>query len=140
MAKVVIEFEGQQHRVEEEIAADDKRLRELLSTVYPDMANSVIERKPGEIIRITKRAGPKGSTPLEALIDAPEEINPALSMCRRIQRMELMGQLNYEQIDALSREIEEAIELGTESTISIRKTLQLLQSCQPTTGPIPHGF
>jgi hypothetical protein len=54
--------------------------------------------------------------------------------------MELMGQLNYEQIDALSREIEEAIELGTESTISIRKTLQLLQSCQPTTGPIPHGF
>ena len=59
MAKVVVEFEGQQHQVDERIAADDKCLCELLSSVYPDIASSVIDRT-GEVIKITKRAGSKG--------------------------------------------------------------------------------
>lgn len=59
MTKVSIQFEGQQHLIDENIANNDDRLRELLSAVYPDMSNCVIERA-GEIIKIAKRAGSKG--------------------------------------------------------------------------------
>ncbi|MBD2772558.1 hypothetical protein [Iningainema tapete] len=140
MVKVIVSFEGQQHPVDENIAADDQLLRDLFAPFYPDMANSVIERKPGEIIKIIKRAGPKGATPLEALIASPEEVNPAVIMCRKVQHMELMGELDYKSMNALSNEIEEAIKQGTEYSNVIRKTLRLLQTILPSSGAIPEGF
>lgn len=140
MVKVIVSFEGQQHPVDENIAANDQLLRDLFTPFYPDMANSVIERKPGEIIKIIKRAGPKGASPLEVLITSPEEVNPALTMCRKVQHMELMGELDYESMNALSNEIEEAIKQGTEYSNVIRKTLRLLEKILPSPGAIPEGF
>ena len=140
MTKVIVSFEGQQHPVDQNIAANDQLLRDLFAPFYPDMANSVIERKPGEIIKIIKRAGPKGATPLFVLIASPEFVNPAVTMCRKVQHMELVGELDYEGMNALSNEIESAIKQGTEYSSVIRKTLRLLQKIMPSPGAIPFGF
>lgn len=79
-------------------------------------------------------------TPLEYLIAAPESINPAIFMCRKIQHLELTGELDYQKINDLSSEIETAINLGTEISSNVMATIVTLKNCRPATELIPEGF
>jgi len=94
MATILVEIEGQQIDVEAAIAQDDNLLRQLFRPYYPDVANARIDRKEGEIIKVIKVAGPKGLSPLEILLDAPEAVNPAIQMCRVVQQRELTSSLD----------------------------------------------
>lgn len=140
MAKVLIEIEGQQIPVDEEIASDDNLLRQLLRPYYPDASNAKIDRKEGEIIKVVKVAGPKGTTPLEMLLDAPETVNPALVVCRKVQRQELTTALDYDSMKQLAAEIDEAIEIGTTEVEAVNRSIAVLQKSAPAPGLPPIGF
>ena len=143
MSKVFVEIEGQQIPVDEEIANDDNLLRQLFAPYYPDVANARIDRKEGEITKIIKVAGPKGatnSTPLQTLLAAPEEVNPAVKMCRIVQHRELTNQLDYSAMKSLSEEISTAIELGIQETEAGRRSLEVLQKSRSVPGIPPVGF
>ena len=141
--QVIVEIEGQTIPVDEDIANDDALLRQLFSPYYPDVANARIDRKEGEVIKIIKVAGSKGAikpTPLETLLLAPEEVNPAVRMCRIVQHHELTNQLEYESMASLSADIETAIRLGAQEAETVQKSLVILQKSSPVPGRTPLGF
>jgi len=140
MTKVLIEIEGQQIPVDAEIAQEDDLLRQLLRPYYPDASNARIDRKEGEIIKVVKVAGPKGITPLETLLNAPETVNPALVLCRIVQRQELTMPLGYADMKELVAEIDEAIEAGSTEVEEVNRSLKALQKSAPIAGDPPIGF
>ena len=79
-------------------------------------------------------------TVLEYLIAAPESINPVLSVCQKVQHLELIGELDNEKIDSLADEIETAIEIGNKFRSDVKATIDLLKKCSPATALIPEGF
>ncbi|MGB3208438.1 MAG: hypothetical protein WBB28_25920 [Crinalium sp.] len=141
--QTIVEIEGQTIPVDEEIANDDTLLRQLFTPYYPDVANARIDRKEGEVIKIIKVAGSKGSTnktPLETLLLAPEEINPAVKMCRVVQHHELTNPLGYDSMEALAADIETAIRWGAQEAETVQKSLVILQKSSPVPGLTPLGF
>ena len=79
-------------------------------------------------------------TVLEYLIAAPESINPVLSVCQKVQHLELIGKLDNEKMDSLADEIETAIEIGNKFRSDVKVTIDLLKKCSPATELIPEGF
>ena len=65
-------------------------------------------------------------TPLEFLITAPEEVNPALSMCRKLQRLELSGELDSATMKEMANAIELAISKGTDD---VKQLSELRNNC-----------
>jgi hypothetical protein len=138
---IIVIFENQQYPIPKEIAADDKKLRDLLVPFAPAVANAKIERgKPGEPIKIIKQAGTKGSTSLEILIASPETINKAIALARRVRHLELSGGVTIEQMDSLSEEIEIAIEFGKQEVANYQNSLNSLKSMPGSSGALPIGF
>lgn len=141
MTTVLIEIEGQKIPVDENIARDDDLLRKLFAPYYPDAANARIDREQGELIKIIKTAGTKGNgSILETLLTAPEEVNPAVYMCRLVQQRELTSDLGYSTMKQMAQEIETAIELGITEIETVRRSLDILKKSSPTTGAAPIGF
>ena len=140
MATILVEIEGQQVPVDEEIAQDDNLLKQLFRPYYPDVANARIDRKEGEIIKVIKVAGPKGLSPLEILLDAPEAVNPAIQMCRVVQQRELLSNLDYTGMEELASEIEATIQQGIEEVEAVDRSLTVLQKSSPVPGALPTGF
>ncbi len=58
--KVQVVFEGKEYPIDTAIAADDDKLRQVLSPFIPAVANAKIQREPGQPIQIIKQAGTKG--------------------------------------------------------------------------------
>ncbi|MEQ9671177.1 hypothetical protein [Coleofasciculus sp. G2-EDA-02] len=79
-------------------------------------------------------------TPLEFLINAPEEVNPALSMCRRLQRLELSGELDSTTMKEMAKAIEVAISKGTDDVKAVEQTKEQLLNSRSVAGAIPEGF
>src|SRR5262245_32253241 len=97
MATVVIE--GQEVEIEDEIAKDDEMLRTALKTAWPDAANATFTRKTEDgvlTVRVQKKAGTKGAAPIvAALLRAPEHLNPALVMQRRLAGLQANQTLSH---------------------------------------------
>ena len=58
--KVQVVFEGKEYPIDAAIAADDRKLRQVLSPFIPAAANAKIHREEGQPIQIIKQAGTKG--------------------------------------------------------------------------------
>ncbi|MDJ0595215.1 MAG: hypothetical protein QNJ72_35420 [Pleurocapsa sp. MO_226.B13] len=58
--KVTVVFEGKEYPIDAAIAADDNKLRQILSPFIPAAANAKIQREDGQSIQIIKQAGTKG--------------------------------------------------------------------------------
>ncbi|MFP5271000.1 hypothetical protein [Coleofasciculus sp.] len=79
-------------------------------------------------------------TPLKFIINAPEEVNPALSMCRRLQRLELSGELDSTTMKEMAKVIEVAISKGTDDVKAVEQTKEQLLNSHSVAGAIPEGF
>jgi hypothetical protein len=58
--KVFVVFEGKEYPIDGTIAADDDKLRQVLSPFIPAAAKAKIQRSEGQPIQIIKQAGTKG--------------------------------------------------------------------------------
>lgn len=79
-------------------------------------------------------------TPLESLITAPEEVNPALYMCRKLQRLELSGELDSATMKEMANAIELAISKGTDDVKAVERTKERLLNSRSVAGAVPMGF
>lgn len=138
--KLLVIYEGQQHWIPEAIAFDDQLLRDAFTPLCAELANADIERKPGEPIHIIKKPGKKGTSSLDCLIVAPEEINPAVQMCYQMRQRQVITGIDWQNAGQLSVQIEEAIADGTEFSESLNQTIKSLIACTPTSSVIPEGF
>ncbi|MFM6402778.1 hypothetical protein, partial [Planktothrix sp.] len=69
-------------------------------------------------------------SPLEFLINAPEEVNPALFMCRKLQRLELAGELDSTTMKEMVKTIELAISQATDDIKAVEQTKERLFNSQ----------
>ena len=113
-----IKIEGQTIDLEDEIAESDDLLRAALQASWPDAKTATFTRsdkrkeKGGKlVVTVTKKAGTKGAL-IEALFAAPETINPAIEMSRRISRLQHAGEIGPTLIAKLMPEISAAVALG----------------------------
>ena len=58
--KVPVVFEGRKYPIDAAIAADDDKLRQVLSPFIPAAAHAKIQREDGQPVQIIKQAGTKG--------------------------------------------------------------------------------
>lgn len=79
-------------------------------------------------------------TALEFLINAPEEVNPALFMCRKLQRLELSGELDSATMKEMANAIELAISKGTDDVRAVEQTKEGLLNSRSVAGAVPMGF
>ncbi|MFB2880630.1 hypothetical protein [Floridanema aerugineum] len=79
-------------------------------------------------------------TPLEFLINAPEEVNPALSMCRKLQRLEVAGELDSATMKKMIKVIELAIAQGTDDVKAVEQTKERLFNSRSVAIAVPMGF
>lgn len=79
-------------------------------------------------------------TPLEFLINAPEEVNPALSMSRKLQRLELSGELDSATMKKMAKAIELAISQGTDDVKAVERTKERLLNSRSIAAAVPMGF
>ncbi|VXD16871.1 conserved hypothetical protein [Planktothrix paucivesiculata PCC 9631] len=79
-------------------------------------------------------------SPLEFLINAPEEVNPALSMCRKLQRLELAGELDSTTMKQMVKTIELAISQATDDIKAVEQTKERLFNSPSVATAIPIGF
>ncbi len=138
--KRLVIYEGQQHWLPDTITLDDQLLRDAFTPLCAELANADIERKDGEPIRIIKKPGRKGISPLESLIAAPEEVNPAIQVCYQLRQHQRMNGIDWKNAEQWAEQIEEAIAAGTAFTQAVNHSLKTLTSCTPTFGGIPEGF
>ncbi|OKH29886.1 hypothetical protein NIES2119_31880 [[Phormidium ambiguum] IAM M-71] len=80
------------------------------------------------------------TTPLEFLINAPEEVNPALFMCRKLQRLELVGELDSATMKQMIKAIELAVAQGTDDVKAVEQTKERLFNSRSVAGAVPVGF
>jgi len=144
MATVILLHDGQTFPLDDEIARDDAMLRQALAPFYSDLANAEVARETvnGQmIVKVSRRAGPKGSGSLAALKSAPETINPAVIMQHRLMTLEQNGQLGVEHLLLLQAEIARAAAAGELHLKEVEQTLKALRACQARPGrTLPLGF
>ena len=143
MAKVVIE--GQTVELDEDIAKDDESLRAALKVAWPDAANATFTRETRDgnlTVKVIKKAGTKGGGVVHAaLFEAPERINPALVMQRRLAGLDAGETSSHLQILALRTEIERAVRDGRAEIEAVSSAKRVLLQAQPEAGNcVPLGF
>ena len=81
------------------------------------------------------------SAALNALINSPRHLNPALVMHDRILTLEARGELSYEAQIAMWAQIELAIKDGEAERDEVRRALRALADASPVPARrVPTGF
>jgi len=119
MAKIKIEgqtINGASAGITDEIAKDDDLLRAALAPTWPDVRTATFRREGGTdgkelVVTVQKKAGTKGAL-IERLLDAPDGVNPAVEMSKRLSAMARAGQLDPARVQELMQEIVGAADLG----------------------------
>ena len=141
---ITIQIDGQNFPLPEEIAAKDELLKAALAPFVPWMANAQIVRKEQDgqsVVNVIKRADWKGNAKKvgDALIAAPNEINPAIALW-----MELQGHIDTNDpgtILALEPTLNDAIDAGEKEISAVHQALARLVECAPVSATrIPIGF
>jgi hypothetical protein len=143
-----VKFEGQSIPVDDEIAADDKLLRDALAMTWPDAKNATFTRTGGGetgkplTVLVTKKAGTKGSGLLiERMLLQPEYINPALVMSVEIAERYKRGDLDEKAIAELMPRIIRAADEGEGELDASDAAARVLAGASPVPGKnIPLGF
>jgi hypothetical protein len=156
-----VQIDGQKIEVPMGIALDDEQLVRTLVVFFPDAANAQIEREyqadGNLIIRVTKRAGSKGSPGemfpeqliaqasllepvFEFLAECEEQINPAILMQVRILEAE-NSELTLQEKLLLTGEVQEAIAEGREWKLRVEHSYDRLRLSHPLSADeVPTGF
>lgn len=143
MAKVNLP-DGQSFDFPDELAGDDAMLRAALASFVPEIRNADLKRGTvGGVmtVNVIKRSGTKGAVILEALLAAPESLNPAIEMQQRLQALETAGKLTLSDLLAQRGALAKAIDAGQKEVSRVNDALKVLkdadaQSAQTT----PVGF
>src|SRR5450755_1175304 len=99
-AMATVKFEGREIPMDDAIAGNDELLKQaLLPHLGAEIANATISRENKEgqpmIITLVKKAGPKGSEVLDALIRAPERVNPVFALAWMIKWNEARDTMQF---------------------------------------------
>src|SRR5688572_20644032 len=99
MPDAKVKFEGQEVKLDEQIASDDAKLRAALVTVYPSISTAQIHRTREDgvlVVSVLKQAGPKGGMDqvVASLVEAPEHANPAVALATELRAKDRRGQLS----------------------------------------------
>lgn len=137
-AKTLVVLEGQQHWIEAEIAQSDELLRQLFSTLSPELAGAEIKRHDHRIDLIPRK-GTKGMNPLALLDAAAIEINPGVECCLALQQLELRIGIDVTNANAIAQRIESALEQSRDWEQATKTTLQQLNRASPHS-IVPLGF
>ena len=141
---VTVHMDGQSINLPDAVGAKDELVRAALAPFVPWIANAQIERKEQEgqtVLNIIKRADTKGSGAdvLAALIAAPEELNPAVALWKRLERAANLD--NPGTILEWQPAIADAIQQGEREIELVRSTLvQLAEGSVARTTRVPLGF
>lgn len=132
----ILKFEGQSLEIPDQMATNEKALLEFVATFSPQLANATISTKKEEgllVVTLVKRAGTKGNTAklVAALTNAPEYINPALSLAWGLKKQEVAGSLDLDTLLTMQPAIEEALTQGQAEVRLVEKALARLQAAQP---------
>ncbi|MCC0178904.1 hypothetical protein I4641_18205 [Waterburya agarophytonicola K14] len=79
-------------------------------------------------------------SPLEYLCSSPETINPAIVTARKIQHLELSGQVTPEMMAELAKEAKSAIAEGKQAITNYGYSLEQLKLANSQPNKIPWGF
>jgi hypothetical protein len=137
-SKTLVVLEGQQHWIAAEIAQSDKLLRQLFSTLSPELAGAEIKRSDGRI-DVIPRKGTKGSFPLAVLDQAALEVNPGVECCLALQRLELSIGINVVYATEIVQQIELALEQSRNWEKAIKTSLYRLDQAS-SYSVVPLGF
>lgn len=78
---------------------------------------------------------------VERLLAAPEGVNPAVEISRRIQEMAKAGELDPKRVNKLLPEINRAIETGDRDLHAASEALRdLRDACAVASRDVPLGF
>jgi hypothetical protein len=143
MAKIILP-DKQTCEFPDDIASDDKLLRESLISFVPEIANADLKRATvGGVMTVSviKKSGTKGAAILDVLDAAPEKINPAVAMQRRLQQAEADSKLSVSDLLQMRGEIEKAIDAGNKEISRVSGALKVLKGAdaQPAK-TVPVGF
>jgi hypothetical protein len=137
--KTLVILEGQQHWVTDSIAQNDDLLRQLFSTLSPELAGAEIKRETGQVT-ISPRKGTKGTANALTILDAaPIELNPGVVCCLALQQLELRVGLNPAHASSIAQEIQTALEQSRVWSEAVKSTLQQLDRATPHS-IVPVGF
>lgn len=137
-SKTLVVLEGQQHWIDAEIAQSDELLRQLFSTLSPELAGAEIKRGDNRIDLIPRK-GTKGMNPLEVLNAAAIEINPGVECCLALQQLELRVGIDVVNATAIAQQIEAALEQSKNWEQAIKTTLHRLDQVS-SHSIVPLGF
>lgn len=79
-------------------------------------------------------------SPVEFLCSSPETINPAIVTARKIQHLELSGQVTPEMMAELAKEAKAAIAEGKQAITNYGYSLEQLKLANSQPNKIPWGF
>ena len=167
MSHVVV-IDNQEIPLDAETAASDHEIRQALKWCYPEISNATINRRTEgerEIITVIKRAGTKGSAAtcavveecgenvaatvarrthgavVAALVAAPEEINPAVSLACELQTRMASGELTLAELTLKRAEMQEAQAAGeAEEAFVERARARLTNAPAQASCFVPIGF
>ena len=78
---------------------------------------------------------------VERLLAAPEDVNPAIEMSRRVQEMARAGQLDPKRVKKMLPEIDNAVDAGERDLDAARKAFRDLDKAEAVASKdIPLGF
>lgn len=135
-----VRFEGRTIPMPETIAASDELLKQaLVPHLGAEIANASISRETRDeqmIVTLVKRAGPKGGRLLEALIEAPESINPALGLGWMVKWNDARGTLQLPQLIDLQPAIEAAIKVCDQEERHTQRSISSLTKADASVAPL----
>jgi|SRR5262245_22640301 len=148
MPKIKIEgqtINGASVGITDEIANDDDLLKAVLAPTWPDVRTATFKREGGKdgkelVVTVQKKAGTKGAL-IERLFDAPDGVNPALEMSRRITAMARAGQFDPARVEELITDVGAAADLGERDLDAAKAALLSLQKAGAVASKeVPFGF
>jgi len=147
--KLLVILEGQQHWVRRSIAQNDDLLRILFSGLSPELAAAEIQRESSQI-KIVPKKGTKGTidpshglpnvaSVLAALDTASSEVDPAILMCVKLRKIELLQGINPCNAQTIVEQIETALDCSKHWSNSVKQSLKRLDQSLSVSA-IPVGF
>jgi hypothetical protein len=152
----VVHIEGKPVTLDDEIVKLGKEaVRAALAVDFPGVENAdiVIEEKGGRApaITVSKRAAPKQAphgevSPayrrvIEALMRAPDYVNPAIGLAAACQQAELRGDAEFFDRAARRGDVERAVAEGEREQRAVHKALAALGHAKPASSKtVPVGF
>lgn len=137
----IIKLDGQDINIDDAIAQSDDDLKSVLVPFYPQLANAQIQREINSegllIVRMIKRAGPKGNDVIESLKNAPLELNPAIDLAWKAkQTFANNSSLELKDVIELQPQIQAALSAGHKEKENISRTLAFLSKFPSETSDI----